>query len=81
MEKEKVKKAAPVPAKKVKGGGIGGYFKGVKTEIKKVVWPTRHELASYTGVVIVTCAFFGLAIWAVDSGILAALRAVLGITL
>ena len=24
------------------------YFKGVKKEMGKVVWPTRRELASYT---------------------------------
>lgn len=67
--------------KNEKKGGLREYFKGVKTETKKVVWPTRKELVSYTIVVLFTCAFFGLAIWGIDSGFLAALRAVLGITL
>ena len=31
-------------------------FGGIKIELKKVVWPTKSELASYTGVVIFTCA-------------------------
>lgn len=79
MDKEKTKKPAPVAVKQKKPG-IGSYFKGVKTEMKKVVWPTKHELVSYTTVVIVTCTFFGLAIWAVDTGFLAALGKVLGIT-
>ncbi|MEG1584081.1 MAG: preprotein translocase subunit SecE [Anaerovorax sp.] len=79
MEKEKSKKPAPVAPKKQKGS-IKGYFKGVKTETKKVIWPTRKELVSYTGVVILACAAFGLAIWAIDSAFLAALGAVLGIT-
>ena len=42
------------------------YFRGVRTEMKKVVWPTKKELGSYTAVVLVVCAFFALAFWAVD---------------
>ena len=62
-------------------GKFGDYYKGVKTEMKKVVWPTKKEVASYTGVVIVTCAIFALGFWLIDTGVLAALRAVLGVTL
>jgi preprotein translocase subunit SecE len=58
--------------------GWGDYFKGVRLETKKVVWPTRQELVSYTIVVLFTCAFFGLMIWGVDSAFLAALRQLLG---
>jgi len=43
------------------------FFKGVKTEMKKVVWPTRKELVSYTGVVVFTCVVFALGIWALDT--------------
>jgi preprotein translocase subunit SecE len=59
--------------------GWGEYFKGVKLETKKVVWPTRQELISYTVVVLFTCAFFGLMIWGVDTAFLAALRQLVGI--
>jgi preprotein translocase subunit SecE len=55
-------------------GGWSEYFKGVRIETKKVVWPTRQELISYTVVVLFTCAFFGLMIWGVDTGFLAILR-------
>ena len=64
---------------KKKRGKFGDYYKGVKTEMKKVVWPTKKEVASYTG--IVTCAIFALGFWLIDTGVLAALRAVLGVTL
>ncbi len=57
------------------------YFKGVRLEMKKVVWPTKKETVSYTAVVIVVCAMFALFFWAVDTGVLAALKAVLGVTL
>ena len=57
------------------------YFRGVRTEMKKVVWPTRNEVVSYTAVVIAVCAAFALAFWLIDTGILSALKAVLGVTL
>lgn len=60
-------------------GGLKEYFKGVRVETKKVVWPTRKELMSYTVVVLFTCAFFGLAIWGIDSGFLALLKLIFNI--
>ncbi|MDR1953606.1 MAG: preprotein translocase subunit SecE [Clostridiales Family XIII bacterium] len=75
------KKRRTVNAEARKGGGLKEYFKGVKIETKKVVWPTRRELISYTVVVLFTCAFFGLMIWGVDTAFLAALRKLLGIDL
>ena len=66
---------------KKKRASLGEYVRGVKTEMKKVVWPTKKELVSYTAVVIVTCAVFALGFWLVDTGVLLALREVLNITL
>ena len=31
---------------------IGGFFREVVSELRKVIWPTRKELLTYTGVVI-----------------------------
>lgn len=56
--------------------GMKEYFKGVRLEMKKVVWPTKKELGSFTVVVLATCVAFALAFWAVDSGVLAAIRAI-----
>ena len=44
--------------------------------MKKVVWPTKKELGSFTAVVLVTCAAFAVVFWAVDTGVLAAIKAV-----
>ena len=71
MAKETAKKKA----------GIGEYFKGVKIEMKKVVWPTKKETVSYSAVVILTCAIFALGFWLIDTGVLAALKHILNITL
>ncbi|HVI40518.1 MAG TPA: preprotein translocase subunit SecE [Anaerovoracaceae bacterium] len=79
MEKEKAKKPVPVAPKKQKGS-VKDYFKGVRTEVKKVVWPTRKELVSYTGVVLFACVLLGLGIWLVDSAFLASLKYVLNIS-
>ena len=57
------------------------YFKSVRVEMKKVVWPTKKETISYTAVVIATCAVFALGFGLIDTGVLAALKAVLNITM
>ena len=67
------------PAKKKEG--TGEYVKGVRKEMSKVVWPTRKELVTYTVVVLATCAVFALGFWLIDTGVIAALRGILGITL
>lgn len=77
-ETKKRNLAAQQPKKKT---SVKEYFKGIRIEMKKVVWPTKKELGSYTAVVILTCAFFALAFWAIDSGFLALLKAVLNIEL
>jgi preprotein translocase subunit SecE len=45
----------------------GKFFKYTKAELKKVIWPNKEELTSYTAVVIVTCAVFALGTWIADS--------------
>jgi preprotein translocase subunit SecE len=64
-----------------KSGGFFAYLRGVRQELKKVVWPTRSELINNTIVVFAVCAFFALAFWLIDTGLLAVLKQVLGITL
>lgn len=49
-----------------KAGRMSGYFKGVKAELKKVTWPTRKELMTYTIVVIVAVTLMTLVVWGLD---------------
>ncbi|AGA67964.1 preprotein translocase, SecE subunit [Desulfitobacterium dichloroeliminans LMG P-21439] len=44
------------------------YFKGVWSELKKVHWPDRKQLLTYTGVVLIAVAFVAVLLWIVDSG-------------
>jgi preprotein translocase subunit SecE len=75
------KTTAQTPVKKEKRGGLIAYLGGVKQEFSKVVWPTREELTTDTIVVFACVAFFAVAFWLVDTGFLAALKGILGITL
>ena len=54
------------------------YWKGVKQELSKVVWPSKKELGTYTLVVIITCAIFAVGFWAIDTGVMAAIKGVIG---
>ena len=67
--------------KQGKKGGLIAYLRGVRQEFKKVVWPTREELMTNTVVVFGCVIFFAVAFWLIDTGFLAALKGILGITL
>lgn len=54
---------------KSKENKMKNYFKGVKAEYRKVVWPTRKELFNYTWVVIALSALTALIVWILDLGI------------
>ena len=52
-----------------KKGKLSTYFRGVKAEMKKVVWPSRTELINYTGVVIIISAIISIIVYVLDLGI------------
>jgi len=47
---------------------IISFFKDVRRELKKVQWPNRRELTTYTTVVLVTVVTVAAVIWVVDLG-------------
>lgn len=72
------KKAEKKPEKKAdKKPGIFrrmlNYLGDVRSEMRRVVWPSKEELKSYSVAIIVMLIVFGVVIWLVDSGIVAAL--------
>ena len=73
---EKRQKNKNKPKEKREKGRLKEYFRGVRLEMKKVVWPTRSELGSYTVVVLAVCAAFALLFWGVDSAVLAGIKAI-----
>ena len=60
------------------GKRLFSFFKDSRDEVKKVVWPNKKETLQTSGVVcafVITMAFF---LWAVDSGLMAIVRLVMG---
>mgnify|MGYP000248061342 FL=1 len=64
------KKAAP---KKKHFARLRGWFADVKAEMHRVTWPSKSELKNYSVAVIVMLVVFGVAVWLVDTGVVAAL--------
>ena len=59
-------------------GSTFSFFVEAFAELKKVKWPNRKELTSYTIVVLVVCIFVTIYFYVLDLGISNALRAILG---
>jgi preprotein translocase subunit SecE len=48
---------------------LGRFFKDVVTELKKVTWPTKKELISYSTVVVIFVAIVGVVVYLMDLGL------------
>ncbi len=48
-------------------GRIKKGFKATKSELKKVVWPSKTQLINNTGIVIAAIVIIGLVIFGLDS--------------
>lgn len=82
---EKEKKAAS-PKKDAKPGkfsstvkNAGKFFRDVKSEIKKIVWPTPKSVFKNTGVVLVAIVLSGIFISGLDTIFLALLGLVMNV--
>jgi len=50
-----------------RGASAWSMVKGARTEIRKVIWPTRQETVQTTMIVLVFVVICGLFFWALDS--------------
>lgn len=61
------------PTKTIKkessAAGFQRFFRNVTAELKKVSWPNRKELTTYTAVVILTVVVVAFIIWVWDVGL------------
>jgi len=55
------------------------FFREVRQEVGKVVWPTRKETMASTSMVLVLVFISAIFFWFVDSMISAGVRAILGL--
>lgn len=54
-------------AKKNPFKAIAKYFREVKSEMKKVIWPSRKQVVNNTAVVIAAVVIIGIFIWVLDA--------------
>ena len=57
----------------------GEFFRQVRAETAKVVWPTRKETVTTAIMVVIMTTLLGLFFFAVDSGFSATVKALLGL--
>jgi preprotein translocase subunit SecE len=75
-DRESGKSAPKAPRKKRTSPAL--FIRQILAELRKVVWPTRSELMTYTGVVIVFVVFICAIVALFDYGITHAVSAVFG---
>ncbi len=76
-KKAKEKTPSKFSPKKI-GKSIAEYFKNLRGETKKIVWPSRHMVIKSTGVVLAAIIVIGAGIWIVDYALAGAIGAVDG---
>lgn len=58
---------------KAMANGVVRFFREIKSEIKKIIWPTPKEIKKGTGITLAAIAIIGVFIWLVggliDQGI------------
>jgi preprotein translocase subunit SecE len=59
--------AGLVALQTAKGASFWALVKGARTEIRKVVWPTRQETVQTTMIVVVFVLLVALILWGLDS--------------
>ena len=61
-----------------KGREVWTFLRDARTEVRKVVWPTRTETLQTTGIVVVVVSLLAIVMWGFDSVLSVAVKAVLG---
>lgn len=59
-------------------GQFKSQIRGMKAELKKVIWPTKKELTNYTAMVLAMCTVISLIVWLIDSGLNVILTKIIG---
>lgn len=58
---------------------LGKWFREMRSELKKVVWPSRQETMKNTGTVLLCSLVVGVCIWVFDWVAVAAVNALIGL--
>ena len=71
--------AAFIAAKTSKGAAFIEFAKEARTEVRKVVWPTRQETMQTTIIVMVATLIVALLLWGLDSVLLSLVSFITGL--
>ena len=73
-EKKKSEKKSDKKAEKKQPGKIAKWFKDLRIEFKKVVWPSKKTVFNNTSVVLAVVAGAAIIVGLLDTGFLALMR-------
>lgn len=65
--------------KKKQPGKIAKYFKDLKSEFKKVVWPSKKQVINNTSVVLGSIVLMGIFVGLLDTGLFKLLQLILSL--
>lgn len=65
--------SATIALQTQRGRQFWGFVKDARSEVKRVVWPTRAETIQITLIVLVMVTVLGIILWGVDSILLRAI--------
>lgn len=77
--KSKDKESGKSKSQKKQPNKVAKYFKDLKSEFKKVVWPTKEQTLNNTAVVMATLVIFGVFVTLCDLGLSALLNLILNL--
>ncbi len=75
VKSDKEKKPSKFSPKRI-GKGIARFFKDLRGETKKIVWPGRQMVLKSTGVVLAAIIVIGAGIWLLDFAVSGGITAV-----
>jgi preprotein translocase subunit SecE len=81
-DKKAKKASSDKKSKNKKGGFIAGikkWFHDLRSEFKKVTWPSKKTVANHTSVVLATIVIFSLFIGLLDEGLLKLMELLIGL--
>jgi len=66
-QESKAEKTAKPKKKKAKGSGkLAKWFSGMRSELKKIVWPTKKQILNNCLVALVVIVLFSIVVWGFD---------------
>ena len=68
MAKKKANEKKPNIFKRM-GKGIAKFFRDIKSEIKKIVWPTPKTTFKNMGIVLLAMLIVGVVVFGLDAGL------------